>query len=186
MIRKEKRPIHKPASYCLTVRGLLLGQAFFKSLMLLFVSASSFFLYPTCMQFLQKVFHVFSCSKQNNGKNIYKTARLYYRLHMMATVVKISCSLGTLKQSRALFVFICLFFVCKQLLLNFFRGFHPLKSEIISQTFSKPCTMFNKTLENKFPITSSMYLYSQCVQHSDHCIISHTKKIFQTGQFYTL
>ena len=97
MIRKEKRPIHIPASYCLTVRGLGLVSAFFKSLMLLFVSASSFLLYPTCMEFLQKVFHVFSCSKQNNGENIYKTARLYYRWDMMATVVKISCSLGILK-----------------------------------------------------------------------------------------
>ena len=33
-------------------------------------------------------------------------------------------------------------------------------SEIISQTFSKPRTIFNKTKINKFPVTSSMHLYS--------------------------
>ena len=38
-----------------------------------------------------------------------------------------------------------IFPLCKQLLLNFFRSFHLPQSEIISQTFSKPRAMLNKT-----------------------------------------
>ena len=62
------RRIHIPASYRLTVRGFMLVQAFFKSHTLLFVLASSFFPYLTCKQFLQKVFNVFTCSKQKCRK----------------------------------------------------------------------------------------------------------------------
>ena len=62
---KKKRPIHIISSYRLTVRRFVL-----KSQTLLFVSASSLFLYRTCIQFLRKFFNVFSCSNQNNGENI--------------------------------------------------------------------------------------------------------------------
>ena len=48
---KKKRPIHIISSYRLTVRRFVL-----KSQTLLFVSASSLFLYRTCIQFLRKVF----------------------------------------------------------------------------------------------------------------------------------
>ena len=71
MIRKEKRPIHIPALYRLTVRGLALVQAFFKSQTLLFVSAFSlFFLYISRTQFPRKFFNVFSYSTQSNSENI--------------------------------------------------------------------------------------------------------------------
>ena len=57
-VRKDKRPIHIPASYRM-VPSATFRPSFF------------FFLYLNCIQFLRKVFfNVFPCSKQNNGENI--------------------------------------------------------------------------------------------------------------------
>ena len=42
----------------------------FVSTFRLCLSGSSFFLYLSCKQFFQKVFNVFTCSKQNNGENV--------------------------------------------------------------------------------------------------------------------
>ena len=78
-----------PASYLLTVRRCVL--VYFT---LYFVSASSFFLFLTCIQFLRKVFQRLFCSKQNNGETFVKQ-----RVSLLAMThdVKISCSLGIFK-----------------------------------------------------------------------------------------
>ena len=73
MIRKEDRLIHIPALYRLTVRGFVPVKAFLKFQMLFFVSSSLFFI-VFVYSFLKKFFNIFSCSKQNNGENICKTA----------------------------------------------------------------------------------------------------------------
>ena len=62
MIRKEKRPTIHICLESLDCLRICASLGIFKSQMLLFVSASSFFLYLTCNQFLQKVLNVFTCS----------------------------------------------------------------------------------------------------------------------------
>ena len=119
IIRKEKRPIHIPASYRLTVRGFVLVQAYFKSQTLLFVSASSFSVILIVYSFLEEFFKVLSCSK--HGENILQNIEslvemtrdgnccedfLWFRL---CQVVKNSFCLH-----------VTIFLLCKQLLLTVF------------------------------------------------------------------
>ena len=69
MIRREKSPIHKPASYRLTVRRFVLIQAFLSPKG--YISSLLFpFFILLVYSFFKKFFNVFSCSKQNNGENI--------------------------------------------------------------------------------------------------------------------
>ena len=67
MIRKEKRPIHVPASYRLAVREFVLVLAFFKSETLLFISASSF-----SLTFLYPVYHLFVKNIKGDGRGLKK------------------------------------------------------------------------------------------------------------------
>ena len=95
MIRKEKRPIHIPTSYRMTVqrfvlviRHFLSPKRYILSLLLLF------FVILLVYSFFEKFFDVFPCAKQNNGENILQNSE---SLVAMTHVVKISCSLGILK-----------------------------------------------------------------------------------------
>ena len=128
MIRKEKRPIHIPALYRLTVRGLALVQAFFKSQTLLFVSAFSlFFLYISRTQFPRKFFNVFSYSTQNNGETILQKSK-----SLVAMTHDANCCEDFLRFRRSKVVknSFCLRFSIFLFLnssnLTFSRGFHLL------------------------------------------------------------
>ena len=128
MIRKEKRSIHIPALYRLTVRGLALVQTFFKSQTLLFVSAFSlFFLYISRTQFPRKFFNVFSYSTQNNGENILQKSK-----SLVAMTHDANCCEDFLRFRRSKVVknSFCLrfsiFLFISSSNLTFSRGFHLL------------------------------------------------------------
>ena len=73
MIRKEKRPIHIPASYRLTVWRSVLAKAFFPNTIFrlcFFISLS--YLSTGSSKSFQRLF----CSKQNNGENIFAKQRV--------------------------------------------------------------------------------------------------------------
>ena len=76
-VRKEKRPIHIPASYRMTARRSVLVWAFFKSQALLFVPASFFFFISTVYSFFEKVFSTCSLAQSRiMGKTFCETASL--------------------------------------------------------------------------------------------------------------
>ena len=120
--------IHIPALNRLTVRGLALVQAFFKSQTLLFVSAFSlFFLYISRTQFPRKFFNVFSYSTQNNGENILQKSK-----SLLAMTHDANCCEDFLRLRRSKVVknSFCLRFSIFLFLnssnLTFSRGFHLL------------------------------------------------------------
>ena len=77
MIRKEKRPIHIPASYRLTVWGFVLVYAVLTVANANFRLCSSIFLYLTCIQFLRKKFSTsFLAQSRIMAKTFCKTASL--------------------------------------------------------------------------------------------------------------
>ena len=116
MIRDEKRPIHPPAWYRLTVRGFVLVQVFFMFQTLLFVLL--------VYSFFENFCNVFSYSKQNNGEKILQNSE------SRSDDTRCNCCEDFLQfghsqvvSSSKTFKF-CLrfsiFFLCKQLLLSFF------------------------------------------------------------------
>ena len=113
-----------------------------KSETLLFVPTSSFLLYYTCKQFAWKVFH---------GLHSFKTVGLSQQWHTLATVIKISFSLGIFKSSRTLFLLVSPLFLfvtssCKP----FLEAFTCLHWNSLANIL-KPHTMLNKTKKNNFP-----------------------------------
>ena len=147
MLTKEKRPIHIPTSYRLTVRRFVLVKAFFKSQSLLFVSASPFFFILLADFSFEQFFNVFSCSNQNNDGNILQNSEsLVAMTHdAMATVVKISCSLSFLKLLRTLFVSLSPFFLfVNSSCLAFFEAFTCLIRNNLTSIF-KTARHFEQT-----------------------------------------
>ena len=80
--------------------------------------------------------------------------------HRMATVVEVSYRLGILKVTRTFFVSVSpVSFFVNFSCLTFFRAFTCLIRNNLTNAF-KTARHVEQNNENKFPVTSSMYLYS--------------------------
>ena len=98
------------------------------------------------------------CRAQNSKSLVAMT-------HRMATVVEVSYRLGILKLTRTFFVSVspCLFSVNLSCL-TFFQAFTCLIRNNLTNAF-KTARHVEQNNENKFPVTSSMYLYSNTPIH---------------------
>ena len=96
-----------------------------------------YFILYTCIQFLsKKFFKAFTCSKQNNYKNIFKTARHFQVISVCLFVFFVNSPCYTFFNAFTLLIW--------SNLANIFKTTHHVEQNI----------------ENKFPVTASMFLYS--------------------------
>ena len=110
---------------------------------------TSYLLYLTCIQFLsKKFFKAFTCPKQNNHKDIFKTARHFQVISVCLIVLFVNSSCYT-----------------------FFKAFTLLMWSNLANIF-KTTRHVEQNVENKFPVTASMFNFCTLIDHGHKTNIS--------------
>ena len=120
-----------------------------------------FFLILLVNSFFKKFFNVFTCSKQKCRKHFAKQrdSRSEYDTRWQLLWSFLACSIGILKLLRTLFVSVFPFsFFINSSCSTFFEAFTCLIWKNLTNFFETACHV-EQYKENKFSMTSSMYMY---------------------------